>query len=125
MYAPALVELGDELGEHIATFTQEVLERETEPAVSSNAGRYLAEELTAERPRFVLAADADKLVDDFQRGLDDLGARINTIFIRDGIDNRFATMFYTELEHHSGQLRYLNAGHNPALPTFRVSSSPF
>jgi len=47
--------------------------------------------------------------------LDDLGARINTIFNRDGIDNRFATMFYTELEHHSGQLRYLNAGHNPAF----------
>lgn len=47
--------------------------------------------------------------------LDDLGTRINTIFNLDGIDNRFATMFYTELEHHSGQLRYLNAGHNPAF----------
>jgi hypothetical protein len=47
--------------------------------------------------------------------LDDLGTRINAIFNRDGIDNRFATMFYTELEHHSGQLRYLNAGHNPAF----------
>ena len=46
--------------------------------------------------------------------LDDLGARTNAIFNRDGIDNRFATLFYTELEHHSGQLRYLNAGHNPA-----------
>jgi sigma-B regulation protein RsbU (phosphoserine phosphatase) len=47
--------------------------------------------------------------------LDDLGARTNTIFNRDGIDNRFATLFYTEVEHHSGQLRYLNAGHNPAF----------
>jgi sigma-B regulation protein RsbU (phosphoserine phosphatase) len=47
--------------------------------------------------------------------LDDLGARINTIFNRDGLDNRFATMFYAELEHHSGHLRYLNAGHNPAF----------
>jgi len=47
--------------------------------------------------------------------LDDLGARTNMIFNRDGIDNRFATLFYTELEHHSGQLRYLNAGHNPAF----------
>jgi len=45
--------------------------------------------------------------------LDELGARVNTIFYRDGLDNRFATLFYTELEHDSGQVRYLNAGHNP------------
>lgn len=45
--------------------------------------------------------------------LDDLGARTNAIFHRDGIDNRFATLFYAELEYNSGQLRYLNAGHNP------------
>ena len=47
--------------------------------------------------------------------LEDLGAQVNTIFYRDGLDNRFATLFYVELEHHSGQLRYLNAGHNPAF----------
>jgi hypothetical protein len=47
--------------------------------------------------------------------LDDLGARTNTIIHRDGIDNRFATLFYAELEYNSGQLRYLNAGHNPAF----------
>jgi hypothetical protein len=47
--------------------------------------------------------------------LDDLGMRTNDIFNRDGIDNRFATLFYTELEYHSGQMRYLNAGHNPAF----------
>jgi sigma-B regulation protein RsbU (phosphoserine phosphatase) len=47
--------------------------------------------------------------------LDDLGARTNAIIHRDGIANRFATLFYAELEHHSGQLRYLNAGHNPAF----------
>ena len=45
--------------------------------------------------------------------LDDLGTRVNVIFHRDGLDNRFATMFYAELEHHSGQVRHLNAGHNP------------
>jgi serine phosphatase RsbU (regulator of sigma subunit) len=45
--------------------------------------------------------------------LDELGSRVNTIFYRDGLDNRFATLFYTELEHDSGQVRYLNAGHNP------------
>lgn len=45
--------------------------------------------------------------------LDDLGAGVNRIFHRDGLDNRFATLFFAELEHDSGQLRYLNAGHNP------------
>jgi serine phosphatase RsbU (regulator of sigma subunit) len=47
--------------------------------------------------------------------LDDLGARVNDILHRDGIDNRYATLFYAELEHDSTQLRYLNAGHNPAF----------
>ena len=46
--------------------------------------------------------------------LDELGARLNTIFVRDGIDNRFATAFYAEIEHNSDDIRYLNAGHNPA-----------
>ena len=47
--------------------------------------------------------------------LDELGGRVNLIFHRDGIDNRFATLFFAELEHDSGHLRYLNAGHNPAF----------
>jgi sigma-B regulation protein RsbU (phosphoserine phosphatase) len=47
--------------------------------------------------------------------LDELGLRVNTILHRDGLDNRYATLFYAELEHDSGQVRYLNAGHNPAL----------
>ncbi len=44
----------------------------------------------------------------------DLGSRVNAVFANDGISNRYATLFYTELEHHSGQVRFLNAGHNPA-----------
>jgi len=47
--------------------------------------------------------------------LDDLAARVNAILLRDGLDNRYATLFYIELEHDSGQARYLNAGHNPAF----------
>jgi sigma-B regulation protein RsbU (phosphoserine phosphatase) len=46
--------------------------------------------------------------------LAELGARVNTILHRDGLDNRFATLFLAELDHGSGRLRYLNAGHNPA-----------
>jgi sigma-B regulation protein RsbU (phosphoserine phosphatase) len=47
--------------------------------------------------------------------LDDLGRRVNDILHRDGLDNRYATLFFVELEHDSGHLRYLNAGHNPAF----------
>jgi len=45
--------------------------------------------------------------------LDDLGSRVNDIFFRDGLDNRYATLFFVELQHDSGHVRYLNAGHNP------------
>ena len=47
--------------------------------------------------------------------LDDLAARVNETMLRDGIANRFATLFYAELEHDSGSVRFVNAGHNPAL----------
>jgi serine phosphatase RsbU (regulator of sigma subunit) len=63
--------------------------------------------------------------------LDELAARVNTIFYRDGLDNRYATLFYSELEYDSGSLRYLNAGHNPAylirkdgIETLGASSYP-
>jgi hypothetical protein len=46
--------------------------------------------------------------------LDELGNRLNTILCRDGLDNRYATLFYFELEESDGRVRYLNAGHNPA-----------
>ncbi|NIM01762.1 MAG: SpoIIE family protein phosphatase [Acidobacteria bacterium] len=47
--------------------------------------------------------------------LDDLAAQVNETMLRDGISNRFATLFYAELQYDSGSLRYVNAGHNPAL----------
>ena len=47
--------------------------------------------------------------------LSDLGAQMNEIVHRDGIDNRFVTLFYFELQPGHGSLRYLNAGHNPPL----------
>ncbi len=46
--------------------------------------------------------------------LDELGNRVNAIFVGDNIQNRYATLFYTVLEHDSTQMRYINAGHNPA-----------
>lgn len=47
--------------------------------------------------------------------LDDLAARLNAILYRDGLENRYATMFYCEIGPRSGMLRYVNAGHNPPL----------
>jgi sigma-B regulation protein RsbU (phosphoserine phosphatase) len=45
--------------------------------------------------------------------LDDLGTQVNRIFHEAGLENRYATLFFAEIEHDSGHLRYLNAGHNP------------
>jgi len=42
-----------------------------------------------------------------------LGGRLNEILVRDGLENRFATLFYLEIEPGGGALRFLNAGHNP------------
>lgn len=44
-----------------------------------------------------------------------LGVQLNGILCRDGLENRFATLFYLEAPRGGGPLRYLNAGHNPPL----------
>ncbi|HET6374308.1 MAG TPA: PP2C family protein-serine/threonine phosphatase [Candidatus Polarisedimenticolia bacterium] len=49
------------------------------------------------------------------RSLPDLGARLNSILLRDGPPNRFATLFYLEIAPNSGRVRYVNAGHPPGL----------
>src|SRR5262245_50958900 len=54
--------------------------------------------------------------------LSDLGGEMNEIVHRDGIDNRFVTLFYFELQPGHGSLRYLNAGHNPPLVQRAVST---
>ena len=53
--------------------------------------------------------------------LEDLCTQVNTIFYRDGLPNRYATLFYAELQYDSGSVRYVNAGHNPALAIRRDS----
>ena len=47
--------------------------------------------------------------------LDVLGDEINRIFVRDGLPNRFASLFYMEVEPDSNTVRLLNAGHLPPL----------
>lgn len=47
--------------------------------------------------------------------LSELGERINLIFCRDSLPNKFATLVYIELSQNSGKVRLLNAGHLPPL----------
>jgi sigma-B regulation protein RsbU (phosphoserine phosphatase) len=51
------------------------------------------------------------------RDLGALGDRLNGILCRDGLENRFATLFYLEAAESGGPgpVRFLNAGHNPPL----------
>ena len=47
--------------------------------------------------------------------LESLGASLNGVLERSGLDNRYATLFYAEIRAGSPSVGYLNAGHNPAL----------
>ncbi len=49
------------------------------------------------------------------KSISDLGARLNEILCRDGVENRFATLVYLEIEPHSGFIHLLNAGHIPPV----------
>lgn len=49
------------------------------------------------------------------RDLEALGAGLNGVLERAGLDNRYATLFYLEIAPGDPAVRYLNAGHNPAL----------
>ncbi len=51
----------------------------------------------------------------YHSSLKTLGGRMNEIFYRDGLPNRFITLVYMELEPRTGRLRLLNAGHMPPL----------
>jgi hypothetical protein len=44
-----------------------------------------------------------------------LGAKLSSIFDRDGLPNRFASLVYLEVTHDSGTVSLLNAGHMPPL----------
>lgn len=52
--------------------------------------------------------------------LAELGRRLDETFLRDGLDNRFATLLYVEIASGSARARWLNAGHDAAL-VFRRS----
>ncbi len=56
--------------------------------------------------------------------LEALGASLNGVLERSGLDNRYATLFYAEIAAGSSDVRYLNAGHNPALLVTRDTIEP-
>ncbi len=49
------------------------------------------------------------------RRLEDLARKLNDFVCRSSGSSSFITFFYAELEPESGELHYLNAGHNPPL----------
>ena len=50
-------------------------------------------------------------------GLDKLAAKLNKIFYRDSLPNRFASMVYLEIKSDSDLIRFVNAGHFPPIVT--------
>jgi len=49
--------------------------------------------------------------------LDKLAEKLNSIFYRDSLPNRFASMVYLEIKTDSDQIRFVNAGHFPPIVT--------
>lgn len=47
--------------------------------------------------------------------LNELGGRLNTIFCRDRVSGRFATLVYMEVAPHGDRVRVMNAGHMPPI----------
>lgn len=77
-------------------------------ALGDVAGKGLSAALLMAKLQATLRALAPSI-----RSLGDLGAELNRILHRDGLENRFATLFYLCIVPGSPRLRYLNAGHNP------------
>jgi sigma-B regulation protein RsbU (phosphoserine phosphatase) len=79
-------------------------------ALGDVAGKGLGAALLMAKLQATLRATAPEA-----RSLAELGGRLNAILLRDGLANRYATLFYFEIDPGSGRVRCLNAGHNPPL----------
>jgi sigma-B regulation protein RsbU (phosphoserine phosphatase) len=53
---------------------------------------------------------------------DELCTRLNTLLCRNMASDRFITFFYAQLDGPSGELHYVNAGHNPPVVMHRDGS---
>ncbi len=79
-------------------------------AIGDVAGKGLGAALLMSKLQSTLRAIAP----DYE-SLSELGNRLNLIFCRDSLPNKFATLVYFEVAQNSGRVRLLNAGHLPPL----------
>jgi hypothetical protein len=79
-------------------------------ALGDVAGKGMGAALLCAKLQATLRALAPSAAD-----LEQLGLALNGILERSGLDNRYATLFYCEIAARASDVRYLNAGHNPAL----------
>ena len=63
-----------------------------------------------------LQATLRALVPDFL-SLEQLAVKLNSIFYRDSLPNRFASLIYLEINSDSNEIRTVNAGHIPPIIT--------
>jgi serine phosphatase RsbU (regulator of sigma subunit) len=79
-------------------------------ALGDVAGKGLGAALLMSKLQSTLRAIASEY-----ESLSELAQRINRIFCRDGLPNRFSTMIYFELLRDSGVVRLVNCGHFPPV----------
>ena len=79
-------------------------------ALGDVAGKGLGAALLMSKLQLTLRAIAPDY-----KSLSELGEKLNMIFCRDSLPNKFSTLVYIELTQNSGKIRLLNAGHLPPL----------
>lgn len=79
-------------------------------ALGDVAGKGLGAALLMSKLQSTLRAIAPEY-----KSLCEMGDRLNAIFCRDSLPNKFATMVYLELAQNFGKVRLLNAGHLPPI----------
>lgn len=79
-------------------------------ALGDVAGKGLPAALLMAKLQATIRASAAETAD-----LPVLGERLNRIFCRDGLPNRFATLLFLRMTPGSGEIKLLNAGHLPPL----------
>lgn len=89
---------------------QQIDDRRCAVAIGDVAGKGLPAALMMAKLQATLRALAQDII-----GVDDLGRRVNRIFVRDGLRNSFTTLVYLELASDTGEVAVLNAGHMPPL----------
>ncbi|HYV20379.1 MAG TPA: PP2C family protein-serine/threonine phosphatase [Verrucomicrobiae bacterium] len=100
----------NDVGGDLIDYIEEPSPRTLGVALGDVAGKGLGAALLMAKLQASLRATAPGAPD-----LGSLGDRLNGILCRDGLDNRFATLFYLEAPAGGGAVRFLNAGHNPPL----------